>query len=76
MFVDMETEIGNAGPESEVGVVWTGIETPEEEQNRTRMVCVKGEGGREGEGRETMWLSSWFIHTYSISDIRPCIDRD
>ena len=38
MFVDMETERGNAGPESEVGVVWTGIETPEEERNRTRMV--------------------------------------
>ena len=62
MFVDMETERGNTGPESEVGMVWTGIETPEEEWNRTSMVfirCVKGERGREGGGE-----GNKLVHTY------------
>ena len=34
MFVDMETERGNTGPETEVGVVWTGIKTSREVQKR------------------------------------------
>ena len=37
VFIDMETERRDSGPHTEVGVVQTGIETPEVEWNGDKM---------------------------------------